>query len=131
MHIQFRNIDDATAPQDVSIKFIWNQRPDEEPELSFLLQDYTGEGAEDYRRQDDARMAAYEAGVWSMQQFYVTASIRVPIGQGAFTLFELESAGIGNVESDVSSEYEIQIWTEEEASLRAAMKLMGAAFANL
>ncbi len=132
----FRNIDRPSIPQEVQIKFERWSKPDESPDLSFLMQDYeddsiSPEDRAKYREQDRLRLAAYNLGEWEMRGLFVRASIMVPIGGGSFTIFELNSAGLWGIESDCGEAYESEVYADQERELREAMRLMGAAFSTL
>ena len=134
MRISTVNIDRPSAPQIVTIEFIRGQSPDENPDLSFLTQDYAGETKFNRlkaKAADQRRLQSYRNEEWYMRGLWVEARIAVPIGQGSFSLYELRSPGLWNVESDCGADYEKQVWDEQETELRAALKAMAPAFAAL
>lgn len=133
--MQFRNIDRPSAPQVVTITFERRQSPDEHPDVSFLEQRYEDIGEPEERERclaaDRERLAAYNRGDWHMRGLWVRACISVPIGQGSFTMFHLDSPGLWGVESDCGTEYENEVWSGEEDELKRQMASMAPAFAAL
>lgn len=130
---QFRNIDRSDLPQVVQITFERRQKPDDCPDLSHLQQDYCdvpSADAEKYKREDAARITAYDNGEWEMRYLWVRASVMVPIGGNSFTCFEIDSAGCGGIESDSDEAFEQEIWADQEVELKRQLSVMGTAFSQ-
>jgi hypothetical protein len=128
------NTDRPNSPQTLTVTFIRRQAIDTNPDLSWLMQEYTDETDEEratYKAQDKKRLDAYNAGEWSMQRIYVVAEISVPIGGNSFTCYRIESAGLYGVESDSEASYHEEVWTEQEDDLKTALKAMAPVFATL
>jgi hypothetical protein len=135
MTMQYRNIDRPGAPQTVTVEFLRGETPETDADLSWLQQDYAdvadaGE-REKYLAQDAARRQGYNNGDWYTRGLFVIARISVPIGGNSFAMYELRSPGLWGVESDCGTEYENEVWTDEENSLRRALKAMAPVFAAL
>lgn len=111
-------------------------RPDERDDGFWPSQDpkaagYIGEGA-DYEAAYEAaqaRMSAWQAGDWTYIGVIARAHIMVPIGQGSWTTYTLDSPGLWGIESD-AGDYLKQVFADEKAEVLAHLKTLGAAIAD-
>jgi hypothetical protein len=125
---------DSSAEQKVHVTFRREVLTDDEPDLSFLEQDYkdcSESERQKYRRQDRNRLAAFERGEWCMVGVRVVADVMVPIGQGSFRIFNIASPGVWGVESDSDESYLAEIEKDEKSSLIEQLAMMAETFATL
>lgn len=75
MTIKYANIDRPNTPQVTTVEFVRGESTDENPDLSFLKQEYNDVTDEreraKYLEQDRVRLAAYNAGDWFMRGLWV------------------------------------------------------------
>jgi hypothetical protein len=135
MSKQFRNFDSSKREQRVYIEFEREILVDESPDLSYLEQDYVGvtpaSERDKYIEQDKERLAAYNRRDWHMVGVRVVAHILVPIGGKSFRMFDIASAGLWGIESEMGEDYFAEVEAEEKSELISNIKKMGEAFANL
>jgi hypothetical protein len=95
--------------------------PDNDPDLSYLEQDYSdspADEAEKYREQDRKRLAEYRRGGWYMVGIRARANISIP-HSGYTTMYSLESPGLWGIESDSGEPYFAEVFEEEKQQLLA------------
>lgn len=76
------------------------------------------------------RMALWNGGAWYYVGVICRAHIDVPIGQGSFVIYTIDSAGLWGIESD-AGDYLDEAYKDQESELRTQLGTMGRAFINL
>jgi hypothetical protein len=93
--------------------------PDEDPDLSYLTQEYPGDpAAAEMRAQDAERLAAYKRDEWSMVGVRVVAEVTQDREGRIDQPLVLKSAGIWGIESDSGREYALETGRNELGDLR-------------
>lgn len=140
---QFRNFDAPRAEQVVSIR--WEQieldddsgeSPEDRDEGFWPSRDpdaagYVGEVEDDaFAQMQDAaqeRMDAFNDGEWGYVGVIARAHISIPIGQGSFTTYTLDSPGLWGIENEAdSADYRAQVFEEQKAELLGHLRILGA-----
>jgi hypothetical protein len=116
---RFRRLDSGDRILGISIV----TEQDEDPDLSWLEQDYKGESAadrEEYLRQDRERLEAYRQGEWHMT--FIRAEAEVVVNG---VVQKISSGGLGGVESDSGRDYLWETEKEQYDELSEILKKMG------
>src|SRR5262245_57773741 len=136
--LQFRNFDNVSRKQEVSIQ--WEQleahddssdAPDQMQDGFWPSRDENDAGyvpPEKYDEQQalaEARMKGWREGDWHYIGVIARAHITVPIGGSSFTCFTMDSAGLWGIESD-AGEYLKQVFEEKKEELLQNMAKIGA-----
>jgi hypothetical protein len=109
---------DTTRADGVYVRFERLEHYDEDASpMEYLYQD------EEYKAQDDARLAAFHAGDWHFIGIAARALVEV-IRSGVGTMYTLTSAGLWAIESDSSEEYLSEVYGEECDSLLSDLRAM-------
>jgi hypothetical protein len=97
-----------TRTAEIEIDMIETYDPESSP-LDYLFQD------PDYRRQDEARLAAWRNGEWQFVGIRAKATIKIPYGINpqCWITAELLSPGLWSIESDSGAEYLQEVYREE------------------
>lgn len=101
---------------------------DENPDLSYLEQEYEGETpshAAKYRQQDARRMRAYSRGDWHVVGIRAKVDILIPAGGNSFAMYTLSSPGLWGVESDSGEKYLEEVYQEQLEELKSHLKALG------
>ena len=97
-----------TRSAEIEIDMIETYDPESSP-LDYLFQD------PDYRRQDEARLAAWRNDEWHFVGIRARATINIPYGANpqCWITAELMSPGLWGIESDSSDAYLQEVYREE------------------
>jgi hypothetical protein len=97
-----------TRSAEIEIDMIETYDPESSP-LDYLFQD------PDYRRQDEARLAAWRNDEWHFVGIRARATINIPYGANpqCWITAELLSPGLWGIESDSSDAYLQEVYREE------------------
>jgi hypothetical protein len=100
----------------IEIDMIETYDPESSP-LDYLFQD------PDYRRQDEARLAAWRNGEWHFIGIRARATIKIPHGANpqCWITVELMSPGLWSIESDSGDAYLQEVYREERGILVAML----------
>lgn len=101
--------------------------PDEDPDLSYLEQDYRDAPPaerERYQEQDRERLAAYREGEWSMAGVRLAAEITYDREGYIDSPLELRSAGVWGIESDSGRAYFVETARSQDDDLRGQLEAL-------
>jgi hypothetical protein len=101
-----------TRSAEIEIEMIETYDPESSP-LDYLFQD------PDYRRQDEARLAAWRNDEWHFVGIRARATINIPYGANpqCWITAELLSPGLWGIESDSGDAYLQEVYREERGIL--------------
>lgn len=99
--------------------------PSRDPNANGYIGEHTPAEFEAALMAANDRMAAWAKGDWEFVGVIARADIAVPIGQGCFTSFTIDSAGLWGVESD-AGDYLDEVFEQEKAELLSNLKTLAA-----
>ena len=100
---------------------------DEDPDLSYLSQDYAGESEAERERclaQDRERLAAYRRDEWSMVGVRLVAEVTTDREGYVDRPIELRSAGVWGIESDSGRAYALETGQDQTDDLRGQLEAL-------
>lgn len=114
-------------------RFIIRRIFDDNPDLSYLEQDYHECGPVDsakYQAQDRARLEAYNNGEWVMKGVRAECEYLIPVNSvpPSYIIQTLTSGGLWGIESDSDEEYFKSVEQEELDQLKDYCTTLGIQF---
>ena len=109
-------------------KITVKRETDDNPDLSFLKQDYAEvkneKERQKYLKQDEDRLVAYDRGDWYMIGIVAEAEVSYPIdAQGNRRIEWFKSGGLWGIESDSDEKYIKEVEEEQSDDLKAHLEV--------